>query len=213
VEPIPLVAFVLSRLGLGPAPRPPGEGLLRLPVAEEVHLRADAVVAGAGVRCEPAFRRVQGRMSVIPLGASGTPFFRALGPGEVWVAGAAGRWLALSLDDDVLYVREDRVLAFDGSVSWEAGAIPGEGLRMLQFRGRGQVVLQLDHPPAAVKVTEDRPALIASARLFGWVGRLVAHKQRTTTATPFQLLCQGDGVVLFDLHLNGVGPAGAAIHG
>ena len=141
-------------------------------------MRADAVLAAVGVTFEPAFRRLQGRRSARPLGTLAAPFFRAVGRGEVWLAGEPGRWLALSLDDDVLYVREDRVLAFDGGLSWEAGATPGDGLRMLQFRGRGCVVLELEAPPAALKVTADRPATIASRRLLGWVGRLVTHQQR-----------------------------------
>jgi hypothetical protein len=39
------------------------------------------------------------------------------------------------------------------------------------------------------------------------VGRLVAHKQRAAVSGPFQLLCQGDGVVMFDLHLNSLSPS------
>jgi uncharacterized protein (AIM24 family) len=90
------------------------------------------------------------------------------------------------------------VLAFDGAVSWEAGAVPGDGLRMLQFRGRGCVVLRLDAPPVALKVTEDRPAFVGRAHLLGWVGRLVTHRQRAGGPSPFELTCQGEGVLLFD---------------
>ena len=46
---------------------------------------------------------------------------------------------------------------------------------MLQFRGRGIVALALGEAPIAIKVTEDRPTLLAGARLVGWVGRLVPH--------------------------------------
>jgi hypothetical protein len=199
VAPVPLVAFVSSRLGIGAAPAAPSGAALRLGVEDEAHVRADAVLAAVGVSWEPAFRRVQGRRSATPLGTDAAPFFRAVGPGDVWVAGPPGRWMALALEDDVLYVREDRVLAFDGGVSWEAGAIPGDGLRMLQFRGRGCVVLELDAQPAALKVTSERPAAIASKRLLGWVGRVVTHQQRSAPATPLPLACEGDGVMLFSL--------------
>jgi hypothetical protein len=60
-------------------------------------------------------------------------------------------------------------------------------------------VLRLDAPPAAVKVTEDGPAVVARARLLGWVGRVVTHKQRGAGPSPFDLTCQGEGVVLFDI--------------
>jgi hypothetical protein len=86
------------------------------------------------------------------------------------VAGAGTHWLPVALADDVLYVREDRVLAFEGSLSWEAGAVRGAALRMLQFRGRGTVALELDEAPVAIKITDERPTLLAGARLVGWVG-------------------------------------------
>jgi uncharacterized protein (AIM24 family) len=195
---VPLLGFVLARLGVGATPPAPRGEAIRLGVGDEAYVRAGAALAAVGVRFEPAFRRAQGRPSAEPLAPGGVPFFRLVGSGEVWVAGAPGAWQAVSLEDDILYVREDRVLAFDGGVSWEAGAVPGDGLRMLQFRGRGCVVLRLDAPPVAVKVTEDRPASVARAHLLGWVGRLVTHKQRATGASPFDLTCQGEGVVLFD---------------
>ena len=155
------------------------------------------MLAGAGALAwQPAFRRTQGRRGTEPLGDEAGRFFRLTGAGDVWVAGAPARWLPVALTDDVLYVREDRVLAFDGQVSWEAGTVPGAGLRMLQFRGRGTVALELDEAPLAIKVTEDRPALLAGARLVGWVGRLVPHGARLDGGAPFQLACQGEGVVL-----------------
>jgi uncharacterized protein (AIM24 family) len=181
--PVPLIAFVLSRLGQSPPPPEP-IGPLRLPVADEAHVRADVVLAGAGaLEWRSAFRRTQGRRSKEALGEHEGRYFTLNGKGDVWVAGAPGRWLPVALVDDVLYVREDRVLAFDGSVSWEAGSVPGAG-PMLQFRGRGTVALALDANPMAIKVTEERPTLLAAARLVGWVGRLVPHAGRPDTASP-----------------------------
>ncbi|HEY7376314.1 MAG TPA: tetratricopeptide repeat protein [Polyangia bacterium] len=205
--PVPLLAFVLSRLGQAPAPAIPS-GALRLSIVDEAHVRADGVLAGAGnLTWAPAFRRSQGRHTTERLGPEGGRFFRLTGAGDVWIAGAPTRWLPVSLTEDVLYVREDRVLAFDGTLSWETGTVPGADLRMLQFRGRGVVALSLGDAPVAIKVTEDRPTLLAGARLVGWVGRLVPHGapvSRTTTGgtatdpAPFQIVCQGEGVVLLD---------------
>jgi tetratricopeptide (TPR) repeat protein len=198
VEPIPLLSFVLSRLGQSPAPPTPA-GALRLTISDEAHARADAILAGAGaLKWEPGFRRAQGRPSTELLGDEKRPYFRLTGAGEVWIAGAPGRWLPLRLADDVLYVREDRVLAFEGSLTWEAGTVPNAGLRMLQFRGRGTVALDLHDASIALKVTDDKPTLLAGARLIGWVGRLVPHGERLPGASPFQLACQGEGVVLLD---------------
>jgi len=130
------------------------------------------------------------------LGPPLRPFFRVSGPGDVWVAGTQNRWAAVTLEDDILYVREDRVLAFDGGVSWEAGRIPGDGMRLLQFRGRGQVVLQLTGMPAAIRITPEAPARVSRQALFGWVGRIVAHRPRREG--PLQISCEGEGVMLLE---------------
>jgi uncharacterized protein (AIM24 family) len=201
--PVPLLAFVLSRLGQAPAPAIPN-GALRLSIADEAHVRADGVLAGAGdLAWAPAFRRSQGRHTSERLGPDGARFFRLTGPGDVWIAGAPACWLPVSLTEDVLYVREDRVLAFEGTLSWETGTVPGADLRMLQFRGRGVVALALGESPVAIKVTDDRPTLLTASRLVGWVGRLVPHGAPVAAgveaaAAPFQIVCQGEGVILLD---------------
>jgi tetratricopeptide repeat protein/biogenesis AIM24-like protein len=203
-QPIPLLSFVLVRLGQSSASVVAPLGALRLPIKEDVHARADAVLAGSGeLRWERGARRAQGRRLAEPLGgeparAMARGFFCVSGTGELWISGQPGRWMPLHLDDDVLYVREERVLAFEGSLTWEAGAVPNARLRMLQFRGRGVVAVETDGAPFALKVTESRPALLPAARLFGWVGRLVPHGTPLPEASPFQLACEGEGVALLD---------------
>jgi tetratricopeptide (TPR) repeat protein len=213
VEAVPLLSFVLARLGQAPSPAIP-PGALRLAIADEAHARADAILAGSGVlKWEPGVRRAQGRGSTEPMGREGgAPFFRLTGGGEIWIAGATNRWLPLRLADDVLYVREDRVLAFEGSLTWEAGSVPNTGLRMLQFRGRGTVALELPTDAIAIKVTDEKPTLLSAARLYGWVGRLVPHGARMPGAAPFQLGCQGEGVVLLEAFHQATQPAGHQPH-
>ena len=77
--PVPLLAFVLSRLGQAPAPAIPS-GALRLTITDEAHVRADGVLAGAGnLAWHPAFRRSQGRHTTERLGSDGARFFRLTG--------------------------------------------------------------------------------------------------------------------------------------
>ncbi|HET6149079.1 MAG TPA: tetratricopeptide repeat protein [Polyangia bacterium] len=200
---VPVVSFILSSLGLSP-----GGGVASLvgsgaPIrlsarpGDDLHVRADAALAGTGDSAdERAVRRVRGRPSNEWLGPALHPFFRLTGARDVWVAGTSNRWAALTLENDILYVREDRVLAFDGSVSWEAGRIPGDGMRFLQFRGRGQVVLQLSGMPAAIRITPAAPARVTRSALFGWVGRIVAHRPRREGL--LQISCEGEGVMLLE---------------
>jgi uncharacterized protein (AIM24 family) len=198
-EAAPLLAYVRSRLGQAPPPPAP-RGALRLTVADEVHARADAVLAGTGaLRWERGVRRAQGRRTTEPLGAASAPtFFRMTGAGTLWVAGAPGRWAALRLNDDVLYVREDRVLAFEGALAWEAGTVKDSGLAMLQFRGRGLIALETPRDPIAIEVGGDGATRIAAARLYGWVGRLVPQAVALEQPAPFELVCEGEGIVLLE---------------
>jgi uncharacterized protein (AIM24 family) len=200
-DPVPLLAYVRSRLGQAPAPALP-RGALRLEVADEVHARGDAVLAGTGaLRWERAVRRAQGRLTNEPMGPSpSVPFFRLTGAGTIWVAGAPDRWVALRLTEDVLYVREDRVLAFEGALAWESGSVKDTGVAMLQFRGRGVIALEVPRAPLAVEVSAAGPTLVAAGRLFGWVGRLVPHAAESgmSQPSPFQLSCEGEGIVLLE---------------
>lgn len=200
-RPVPVVAFVLSALGLGAdpglSPTVPAGRPLRLSARDGAHVRADATLASVGAAIwKPGFRRLRGRRTEEPFGTRLRPFYRLNGAGEVWVAGAANRWVALALEDDIIYVREERVLAFDGAVAWEAGRIPGDGLHMLQFRGRGHVALQLSGAPSAIRVSDGAPALVSRSHLLGWVGRVVAYKSRQEG--PLQITCEGDGVMLLE---------------
>lgn len=200
-EPAPLLAYVRGRLGQGPAPAAT-RGALRLAVADEVYVRGDAVLAGTGaLRWERGVRRSQGRFTGEPLGATpAVPFFRLTGAGAVWVAGPPERWMALRLTDDVLYVREDRVLAFEGALAWESGSVKDSGVPMLQFRGRGLIALEVPRDPIALEVGGDAQTLVSAARLYGWVGRLVPHAAVIRGAAPFQLTCEGEGIVLLEVH-------------
>ncbi len=199
-DPAPLLAYVRSLLGQALSPPVP-RGALRLVVADEVYVRADAALAGTGsLQWEAGLRRAHGRLTGEPLGASpAVPFFRLTGAGAVWVAGAPDRWMPLRLADDVLYVREDRVLAFEGALAWEAGVLKDSGVAMLQFRGRGIVALAMPREPIAIQVGGQAPTLLSAARLFGWVGRLIPHAPPSGgTSAPFQLACDGEGIVLLE---------------
>jgi uncharacterized protein (AIM24 family) len=210
---VPLVGFAVSRLG------PPAEqatwvgAAARLAIADGAYVRADAAVACSGVvRWEEAHRRVHGRPTTERLGRDEAPFFRVRGRGELFVSAPFGRLVPLSLEDDVLYLREDCVVAFEGTVSWEYGHIPRAPVGMLQFRGRGLVAICARGEPGAVKVSPERPVQVASRHLLGWIGRVVAYggaldlgvgragtEAGASSPGPFPITCEGEGVVLFDV--------------
>ncbi len=213
----PLLAYAVSRLA-PPADQPAWVGAtLRLAIGDEIFVRGDAAVACSGTaRWEPTNRRVQGRTTAEQLGGGATEagrFCRLTGPGDVFVAAPAGRLVPLRLEGDILYVREDRVLAFEGTVSWEYGHVPLADVAMVQFRGRGLVAIRVDGEPGAVRVTPERGAFVSAPHLLGWIGHVVASGTRETAADgqdwqqeggrgpagPFGLACEGEGIVLLDV--------------
>jgi uncharacterized protein (AIM24 family) len=178
------------------------DGVLRLSVIGETHVRQSALLAAAGeVRIGEARRRRRGRLTDELLGPLDDLFVRCQGEGEMWLTvPPRGRGLvALSLEQDVLYLREERVVAFDGDVVWESGRVPWDGLPLLQFRGTGRVVADAGrHDVVALRVLEGKAMTVARARLLGWLGRVVVQSLREPTGdNPLpHVTCEGEGVLL-----------------
>jgi uncharacterized protein (AIM24 family) len=187
------------------------DGILHLAVPDELHVKGSAVLAASGdAVATPARERRQGRIADHPLGGHRGAFRLFRGPGEVWLSPAAPdrRLLSLTLEDDILYLREERVVAFSGELVWEAGRVPRDGLRLIQFRGAGRVVVDVSADElVALRLGEDRPATVDPARLLGWIGRVVAQGiPDGQDAT--HVACSGEGVLLISRH----GQAGERVH-
>lgn len=189
------------------------DGVLRFGVRDEAHVRnAEVLASGGRLLREPARRREQGRFTDAPLGVGAGAFCRCTGRGDLWLSasGARAQLTALLLEDDVLYVREDRVVAFDGDVVWESGAVAGEGLALVQFRGSGRVVLDFGGDDVlALRLTEDRPVNVNLARLVGWIGRVIVQGGAgrvqgngafSITPSSGSCACEGEGVLLLWKH-------------
>lgn len=111
-------------------------------------------------------------------------------PGELLAVAApesGQRFQAIRVEDDVLYVVERFVHAFDDRIELESGRLPelargparteseGEeagGERLVLFRGSGTVVLRMPRPPTAIAVRAGDDARVTPGSLLGWTGRL-----------------------------------------
>lgn len=191
---------LLSPQSAGAAIAAARAGVFCVQVRDEAYVRSDAAMAHAGqISWEPGRRRVRGRLQMDALGSAERPLYRLRGRGEVWVALARGQVVALTLEDDMLYLREDRVVAFDGDVAWEAGRLPRDGLRLVQFRGKGRVAVEVAGEPLTLRLEPDRPARVARDRMLGWIGRVQPHgvgPARPGAAD--EVSCEGEGVVLLE---------------
>src|SRR5262249_4607973 len=126
--------------------------------------------------------------------------FAAVGRGRVVVAARGARFSLLSLNDDILYVREPMLFAFEESLAWESGRIPGggtEGARVVQFRGTGRLVLRTARPIYTLK-TEEEPLFVDHATLLGWIGRVVPRQVTGEGGPAPYIECSGEGVLLLE---------------
>jgi uncharacterized protein (AIM24 family) len=212
-EMVTLANFTTSRLLALPSLSKPivslGRGVLCFSAGAETHVRQSALLAALGGQgLSLAHRRTRGHLSEDTLASDSDRFFRVEGGGDLLLSSPHSNrgMVALSLDRDVFYIEEDRVVAWGDEVVWESGSVPGNGKSLLQFRGTGRVVLLTgDNELVAVRIAEGERMAVPSARLAGWLGRVVVQGQPARdgeSAVPglHHVTCEGEGVLLLSRH-------------
>ena len=185
--------------GVALAVGPSGE--LFASAEQGVHIRLGHVRSARG-EPQPALvpRRARGRETGGTLGGDDAPLYLLRGAVTLVVAPPArGRLHGVWLDDEVLFVREDALFAFEQRVNFESGRLTlgASTWPLVQLQGTGTVVLHLSGPASALRVSESEPVHVDPAALVGWTGRLFPDGSRAT-ATPGlpPLTFRGEGVLL-----------------
>jgi hypothetical protein len=211
-EPVTLAEFATTRLlALEPAASnlaSLGDGVLRFQAGAETHVRESALLVALGAPgMSLARRRMRGHLGGGELATVNDRFFRVDGGGDLLLCSPhpERRLIALSLERDVLYVEEDRVMAWGDEVVWESGRVPGHGKALLQFRGTGRVVI-LCAPKEiiAIRIAEGQGQVVPTARLAGWLGQVVVQGRSAAVQNLLPGLeyvtCEGEGVLLLSRH-------------
>ncbi|HEX2568457.1 MAG TPA: tetratricopeptide repeat protein, partial [Polyangia bacterium] len=143
--PVPMTEFATQRLvprGLYGEPFGLTErGMLIIRVDGQLSSRATGAVLSTGqMTFEPLYRRERGRFTEDLFGGEADGLSRVSGKGLILVAPQGQRFTALSLQNDILYLREPSVYAFEDSLHWENGRVPGGAgwYPLVQFRGSGR---------------------------------------------------------------------------
>jgi len=182
---------------------------VRLPVEGSAVVVGSALIAAEGaLTLTPAPERVRGRSATQNLDPHPdpdvAPFISCEGQGLVWISGVLSADLSVvRLDDDVVYVRRERLLGFSAGVLSEAGRLPGTAVELVQLLGAGLVVLDADPKRiVTMRLPQDpnESLLVEVGRLVGWVGRVVVRPQVPSVVAGGSSLaivcCEGEGVVL-----------------
>jgi tetratricopeptide (TPR) repeat protein/uncharacterized protein (AIM24 family) len=182
-------------------------GVLIVRVRGRIMSRTEGVIVSGGeLAYEPATRKVRGNLIDEPFGGE-RPLFIVTGDGHLVASPLGTHFAAVSLDDDVLYVREDLVFAFEERLRWENGYVPGSDTRIavVQFRGTGCVAIRTGQPTLAVKLGPERVLYVDADALAGWVGRVVPRVVAPAAggeASALFVECSGEGVVLLEDELS-----------
>ncbi len=179
-------------------------GTLIIRVADRVLTRLEGVhITGGDLAFELATRRSRGHTTDEAFDYGGMMLHAVTGRGYVIAAPGSHTFTAVRLDDDILYLREDLVFAFEASLRWENGNVPGlrGKLPVVQFRGDGAVVLRLARPLVRVKLPAQGMVFIDPDRLAGWIGRVIPRAVVAPPGGPLGTMCiecTGEGIVLVE---------------
>ena len=179
-------------------------GALIIRVAERVLTRLDGVsITGGDLSYELATRRSRGHATDEAFDYGGAQIHAVSGRGYLVVVPGEHTFSAVSLDDDILYLREDLVFAFQAQLRWENGNVPGlrGRLPVVQFRGNGALAMRLARPLVRVKLPAQGMLFIDADRLAGWIGRVIPRAVVPPPGGPLGAMCvecTGEGVVLVE---------------
>lgn len=179
-------------------------GALLVRVSDRVFCRMTGVYATGGqLDFEPAHRRSRGANIDEWFDHGGDPLTAVSGHGYLVAFPDRGRFTAVYMDDDILYLREEKVFAFSNTLRWENGNIPGlrGKVPVVQFRGDGAVAFRTLRTVTPIKLPASGTMFVDAAALVGWIGRVVPRAVMPAAGGPIAAVCvecTGEGVVLVE---------------
>jgi uncharacterized protein (AIM24 family) len=110
--------------------------------------------------------------------------------------------VATRLADESLYIREERLVAFEDSITYDNGRIPnanGSEISLVHLAGKGRVLLGIDGVLRSVEVVGDVPLSVALEHWVGWYGKLTPKVMPASNGHGRSVELTGEGVVLLRL--------------
>ena len=119
-----------------------------------------------------------GKMFKKAVTGEANPLMKAEGAGRVYFADSGKKVRILYLQDEMLYVNGNNVLAFQDSIGWDikmmrriAGMAAG-GLFNLQLRGTGAIAITTHFDPITLAVTPQTPVFTDPNATIAWSSSL-----------------------------------------
>lgn len=207
ITPDALVAA--RRLEAGGRTHKTPEGLVHVSVHETFAVRSDRLRALrpelTGLSGKPLKRRLRGRELDEEFGGATAGWTLLEGTGSLLLEPSSERELTLlGLGGEFVYLREARLVGFDGSLRHENGRLPAADpgpVPMVQLAGNGVLVFEARRSLRALAVSAERGVTVRAASVLGWTGRLLGQALAAEQTLPLGagfVVFSGDGAVLVD---------------
>lgn len=141
----------------------------------------------------------------------GTSLMKATGQGKLYLADQGKKVIILHLQNDVIFVNGNDLLAFEPSIKWDiklmkrvAGMMAG-GLFNVRCEGTGMIAITTHYEPLTLKVSPGRPVITDPNATVAWSGNLQPEFQTDITLKTFfgrgsgesiQMKFDGEGFVV-----------------
>jgi hypothetical protein len=213
LTPEALVAASALAPHASPAVSIEADGTALVTVAGSFAVRIDALRAlapeASAFKSSSLSRRSRGRDIPEPLGGVATPLVLLEGDGAIVVRQRSlretdRRLVALWLDSEFLYTREEALVGFDGALRHESGRLPlgsGRQIPMIQLSGRGAVLIEPKTTLRSLGVRAERRVVVRGEDVLGWTGRLLpqpAGPEDAPASSAGFVAFSGDGALLLD---------------
>lgn len=160
----------------------------------------------ASLQAEPIHRVLRGKLQEELLGGS-SPLLGYSGANRLVLGPTSSekKLHAFLLQDDITTIREDLLVGFDSTLSYEHGRLAvgdGEATSIVQFRGIGPVLLETKGTLGALELLPGEAITIRQEMVVGWYGRLQPQTILPRDAPAGQrglLSFSGDGALLVEL--------------
>lgn len=188
--------------------------MLEINLTDKIWAKAGSMIAYNGkikFEREGIFEHGIGKVFKKALTGEGTSLMKATGKGKLYLADAGKKITILHLQNDVIFVNGNDLLAFEPSINWDiklmrrvAGMMAG-GLFNVRCEGTGMIAITTHYEPLTLKVTPENPVITDPNATVAWSGSLQPEFQTDITLKTFfgrgsgesiQMRFEGEGFVV-----------------
>ncbi|MFN0064024.1 MAG: tetratricopeptide repeat protein [Myxococcaceae bacterium] len=153
-----------------------GHEVAVIPVHGEVYARLEGLLSASGeLDIQLAARCVQGRFVDEVFGDHTSRMSRVSGIGRLWIHSRKHALSVMRLGEGSIYIREERLIAFEASLRYENGRLSGLAsldVPLVHLTGEGEVLVDQGGGMRSLPVLGDSPVRVSLAQWVGWQGRL-----------------------------------------